>query len=57
MVLRRAALTLSPADVPDADGYSLDATPTNVGCMSGALKQNLGDYPTGTQKATSWPDC
>lgn len=56
-MLRRAALTLSPADVLDVDGYSLGATPTNVGCMSGALKQNLGDFPTGTQKATSWPDC
>ncbi|MEU0494410.1 NAD(P)H-dependent oxidoreductase [Mycobacterium sp. NPDC006124] len=36
-VVRRAALTVSPTDVLDADGYVL-GTPANLGYMSGALK-------------------
>lgn len=36
-VVRRPALTLSAADVLDADGYVL-GSPANLGYMSGALK-------------------
>ncbi|MGK2880121.1 MAG: flavodoxin family protein, partial [Mycobacterium sp.] len=36
-VMRRPALTVSPTDVLEADGYIL-GTPANLGYMSGALK-------------------
>src|ERR1700761_2598458 len=36
-VVRRAALTLAPNDMLEADGYLL-GTPANLGYMSGALK-------------------
>ncbi|NKY18177.1 flavodoxin family protein [Tsukamurella spumae] len=45
-VVRRAALTLSPADALEADGYVL-GTPANLGYLSGALKHGLDNiyYP------------
>ncbi|MGE5694117.1 MAG: flavodoxin family protein [Candidatus Sericytochromatia bacterium] len=36
-ILRRPALTVSPSDMLEADGYVL-GTPANLGYMSGALK-------------------
>lgn len=39
-VVRRAALSLSPTDVLEADGYVL-GTPANLGYMSGGLKHGL----------------
>ncbi|WP_157104001.1 flavodoxin family protein [Nocardia harenae] len=39
-VVRRAALSLSPSDVLEADGYVL-GTPANLGYMSGGLKHGL----------------
>lgn len=43
-VLRRPALTVSPAEMLQADGYLL-GSPANLGYMSGALKHYLGQYP------------
>ena len=43
-LVRRPALTVSPTDVLEADGYLL-GTPANLGYMSGALKHYLGRYP------------
>lgn len=43
-VIRRPALTVSPAEMLDADGYLL-GSPANLGYISGALKHYLGEYP------------
>ena len=50
-VLRRAALTVSPAEMLAADGYVL-GTPANLGYISGALKHYLGEYPLSTRRAS-----
>jgi len=43
-VVRRPALTVSPVEMLNADGYLL-GTPANLGYLSGALKHYLGAYP------------
>jgi multimeric flavodoxin WrbA len=45
-IVRRPALTVSPSDMLEADGYLL-GTPANLGYMSGALKHafDLCYYP------------
>ena len=50
-VVRRPALTVSPTDMLEADGYLL-GTPANLGYMSGALKHYLGEYPLIKQRAS-----
>ena len=42
-VVRRPALTVSPSDMLQADGYLL-GSPANLGYMSGALKHYLARY-------------
>ncbi|CNI55196.1 multimeric flavodoxin WrbA [Mycobacterium tuberculosis] len=42
-VIRRPALTVSPIEMLDADGYLL-GSPANLGYISGALKHYLRDY-------------
>jgi multimeric flavodoxin WrbA len=44
-VVRRPALTVSPVEMLEADGYLL-GSPANLGYISGALKHYLVDYPT-----------
>ncbi len=43
-VVRRPALTVSPTDMLEADGYLL-GTPANLGYISGALKHLSCDNP------------
>jgi multimeric flavodoxin WrbA len=49
-VLRRPALTVSPVEMLQADGYVL-GTPVNLGYLSGALKHYLARYPLSTISA------
>ena len=50
-VVRRPALTVSPTDMLEADGYLL-GTPANLGYMSEALKQYLVEYPAFRHRAS-----
>jgi hypothetical protein len=43
-VVRRPALTVSPVEMLEADGYLL-GSPANLGYISEALKHYLVDYP------------
>jgi hypothetical protein len=55
-VVRRPALTVSPVEMLQADGYLL-GTPANLGYISGALKHYLGEYPLIKQRASECPVC
>jgi NAD(P)H-dependent FMN reductase len=50
-VERRPALTVSPTDMLEADGYLL-GSPANLGYMSGALKHNFDRYPANSERAS-----
>jgi multimeric flavodoxin WrbA len=55
-VVWQPALTVSPVEMLDADGYLL-GTPANLGYMSGALKQYLAGYPAKSDEASECRDC
>ncbi len=55
-VVRRAALSVSATEMLDADGYLL-GTPANLGYMSGALKHDLGEYPSNRNRASQCLAC
>ncbi|VBA37768.1 hypothetical protein LAUMK13_01793 [Mycobacterium innocens] len=50
-VIARPALAATLPDMLDADGY-LFGTTANFGYLSGALKQDLGEYPANRDKAS-----
>jgi hypothetical protein len=51
-VVRRPALSVSPTDMLEANGYLL-GSPANLGYMSGALKLYFGEYPSTRFRRTS----
>jgi hypothetical protein len=50
-VVRRPALTVSPVEMLEADGFLL-GSPANLGHISGALKHYLGEHPLSKQSAS-----
>ncbi|AZG44109.1 Flavodoxin [Gordonia insulae] len=53
-VVRRAALSVTPSDMLEADGYLL-GTPANLGYISGALKHAFDGYPSIRCRCRSTP--
>ena len=53
-VVRRPALTVSPAEMLEADGYLL-GTPANLGYMSGALKHAFDSRLLPAARLHPWP--
>jgi multimeric flavodoxin WrbA len=55
-VVRRPALTVSPAEMLEADGYLL-GTPANLGYLGGAMKHYLVKYPAFSHRVSSCHAC
>jgi multimeric flavodoxin WrbA len=50
-VVRRPALTVSPVEMLEADGYLL-GSPANLGYISGALKHYFDRYPANRNRTS-----